>query len=176
MPAAELALDRPSADQLVVRLAGPWRMSGGVPDPEGVAKALTDTPAPRRIAFDAGQLGAWDSSLLIFLAHVGELATEHHIDIDRSGLPHGVQRLMALADAVPERQGARGDAKRPGFLARVGHAAIAAKAGAVEFLDFIGQLTHGRRQRCCAAGRASAAAICCCSCRRPAPTRCRSSR
>lgn len=140
MPAAALAFDRPSADQLVVRLAGPWRMSGGVPDPGGVTEALGTGPAPKRIAFEAGQLGAWDSALLIFLAHLSEVASERGIAIDRSGLPQGVQRLMALAEAVPERQGARSGGGRPGFLTRFGLASIAAWGGAREFLDFIGAL------------------------------------
>src|SRR5512143_735034 len=112
MSAAELAFDRPSADQLVVRLAGPWRMSSGVPDPAGIAKELGGEQAPKRIAFEAGQLGPWDSALLIFLAHLADVAKERDIAIDRSGLPSGVQRLMALAEAVPERQGARSSDKR----------------------------------------------------------------
>jgi len=48
---------------------------------------------------------------------------------------------MALAEAVPERQGARGSEKRAGFLTRLGLSAIAGWAGAREFLDFIGKLT-----------------------------------
>jgi phospholipid/cholesterol/gamma-HCH transport system permease protein len=141
MPSAELALERPSADQLVVRLAGPWRMSGGVPEADEVARALSDAPAPHQIAFQAEQLGAWDSALLIFLERVAALAGEHGVAIDRSGLPNGVQRLLTLSEAVPERQGARGGAERPGFLARVGVAAMAAADGGRAFLDFIGQLT-----------------------------------
>ena len=141
MSAAELAFDRPSADQLVVRLAGPWRMTSGVPDPEGIAKELGGEQAPKRIAFEAGQLGPWDSALLIFLAHLADVAKERDIAIDRSGLPSGVQRLMALAEAVPERPGARSSDERAGFLTRVGLAAAKAGSGAGEFLDFIGALT-----------------------------------
>lgn len=140
MADAQLAFDRPSADQLVVRLAGPWRMSGGVPDPSAITDALRADPKPARIAFDAGQLGAWDSALLIFLAHLAEVAQERQIAVDDAGLPSGVQRLMALAAAVPERQGARSSGTRPGFLARVGLAAGRARAGAHDFLEFIGAL------------------------------------
>lgn len=137
---AEIALNRPSADQLVVRLAGPWRMSGGVPDPEGVEQALRGEPAPRRLAFEADALGAWDSALLIFLERVAEVAGERGVTIDRSGLPRGVQRLLALAEAVPERQGARGGGQRAGFLTRVGESATRLWGGAHDFLAFIGDL------------------------------------
>jgi len=140
MPDAELALTRPTADQLVVRLTGPWRMSGGVPDPQGVEQELAREPAPRRITFDAAGLGQWDSALLIFLGRVGELAGARQVELDRSGLPQGVQRLLTLSEAVPERQGARGDAKRVGLLARIGLTAIDLGDGAREFVAFIGQL------------------------------------
>ena len=140
MPDAELALTRPTADQLVVRLTGPWRMSGGVPDPQGVEQELAREPAPRRITFDAAGLGQWDSALLIFLGRVAELAGARQIQLDRSGLPQGVQRLLTLSEAVPERQGARGDAKRVGLLARIGLTAIDLGDGAREFVAFIGQL------------------------------------
>src|SRR5690349_17437237 len=101
MAAAELAFDRPSSDQLVVRIAGPWRMSSGVPDSEDLAQTLTAEPAPKRIVFEARELGPWDSALLIFLEHLTEVAKEHQIAVDHSGLPSGVQRLMTLAAAVP---------------------------------------------------------------------------
>jgi phospholipid/cholesterol/gamma-HCH transport system permease protein len=137
--AAELAFDRPSADQLVVRLAGSWRMSGGVPDPADITQELSQQP-PKHISFDAGQLGPWDSALLIFLSHLADVAKERQIAIDRSGLPSGVQRLMALAEAVPERQGARSSEQRPGLLARLGLAATRAGAGLRAFLEFLGAL------------------------------------
>lgn len=141
MPDAELALDRPSADQLVLRLAGPWRMSGGVPDPAVVEEELGRDPSPRRITFDAEALGAWDSALLIFLGRIAELAGARQVPLDLGGLPQGVRRLLALAEAVPERQGARGDQRRPGWLTRFGLLSIDAGAGAREFIAFVGQLT-----------------------------------
>lgn len=154
---AELALTRPSADQLVVRLAGPWRMSGGVPEPAELAQALRGEPAPARLTFEADALGAWDSALLIFLERVAEIAGERGVTVDRSGLPAGVQRLLALAEAVPERQGARSGAARIGFLARVGESSARMWAGAHAFLDFIGQLAvaGGRALRGRARYRAS---------------------
>jgi hypothetical protein len=38
------------------------------------------------------------------------------VAVDRTGLPTGVQRLLALAEAVPENQGARRAVERPGLL------------------------------------------------------------
>ena len=42
------------------------------------------------------------------------------IEVERAGLPQGVQRLLALAEAVPERQGVRRRAIRVGWLSRIG--------------------------------------------------------
>jgi phospholipid/cholesterol/gamma-HCH transport system permease protein len=114
-------------------------MSGGVPDPADITQELSQQP-PKHISFDAGQLGPWDSALLIFLSHLADVAKERQIAIDRSGLPSGVQRLMALAEAVPERQGARSSEQRPGLLARLGLAATRAGAGLRAFLEFLGAL------------------------------------
>lgn len=141
MPAAEFALTRPSADQLVVRLGGPWTMQGGVPDAAPLEQALGAADAPRAIAFDSGGLGDWDSALLIFLTRLAELSGQRGIAVDRAGLPEGVQRLLALAEAVPERSGARGSADRPGFLARVGLAAQRGAAATHEFVSFVGEVT-----------------------------------
>ena len=158
MPSAELALERPSADQLVVRLAGPWRMSGGVPDPDAVAKALSDTPAPHQIAFQAEQLGGWDSALLTFLDKiVGALRASTASPLDRSGLPTGVQRLLDLAEAVPERKGARDGASGRGCPGARRHWRALAGARRGARLPRLPRRDHARlRRRCCAGARASA--------------------
>lgn len=140
MPAAEFSVAHPAGDEIVLRLSGAWQMRGGVPDAAPVEQALTANGA-RRLRFDAEQLGDWDSALLIFLTRIAETAQARGIAIDRSGLPQGVQRLLALAEAVPERSGARSSEQRPSWLARVGLAVGSAFEGARAFVVFIGQLT-----------------------------------
>ena len=46
--------------------------------------------------------------------------------MDRAGLPAGVRRLLALAEAVPEKKGARKEAAEITFLQHVGNSAIGA--------------------------------------------------
>ncbi len=141
MPAAEFALARPTADRLVVQLGGPWTMSGGIPDAAALEQALGNGTPPRTIGFEAADLGEWDSALLIFLTRLAELSGTRGVTVDRSGLPEGVQRLLSLAEAVPERQGARGGRDAAPFLARVGLAAQSAVTTAGEFVTFLGLLT-----------------------------------
>jgi phospholipid/cholesterol/gamma-HCH transport system permease protein len=141
MPSAELSINRTTPDALQVRLAGPWQMQVGLPAPDPVLQALESDPRPRQLTFDAGQLADWDSGLLTFLAKVAERASERSIAIDYGGLPAGVRRLLKLAEAVPERQGARTAGARPSLLVRIGNAALAARAEAADFLTFLGQTT-----------------------------------
>ncbi|MFN8640703.1 MAG: hypothetical protein U0802_03225 [Candidatus Binatia bacterium] len=118
---AELALTRPSADQLVVHLAGPWRMSGGVPDPRR-RPGRAQRPAPRRIAFEAEALGQWDSALLIFLERIAAVAGERGVTVDRGGCtassacwrwPRPCQSARARAAAASGRDSWPGSASAP---------------------------------------------------------------
>jgi phospholipid/cholesterol/gamma-HCH transport system permease protein len=140
MAAAEIALSRPHPDSIVLRVAGPWRMAAALPDTGQVEQAMIGSPAPTQLSFDAGGLDGWDSSLLIFLNRVAELATAHGIAVDRSGLPKGVDRLLALAAAVPEKSDAKAMTQRPALLARVGTSTLGFFGAVRDFLAFLGQL------------------------------------
>ncbi|MBF6569025.1 MAG: ABC transporter permease [Candidatus Binataceae bacterium] len=96
---------------------------------------------PRLIVYDARELSAWDSSLISFLFELGEFVREHKIEQDRSGLPAGVQRLLALAESVPERKAARTDTVSAMFIDRVGASTIAYAASFADFLGFLGSLS-----------------------------------
>src|SRR5438093_1699646 len=137
---AELSCKPREDGALVLRVAGPWRLQAEVPPPKIVEEALS-TSRPRRIVFDTTQLGEWDSGLLAFLVDVTELCRQQQIEVERGGLPSGVQRLLALAEAVPERKGARRAEGRPSLLERVGTAALEARGPIKEALAFVGAAT-----------------------------------
>jgi phospholipid/cholesterol/gamma-HCH transport system permease protein len=59
--------------------------------------------------------------------------------VDKGGLPQGVQRLLELASAVPEKKDARKEAGRQRFLAMVGESTVAFVRSAGEMLEFIGE-------------------------------------
>jgi phospholipid/cholesterol/gamma-HCH transport system permease protein len=61
--------------------------------------------------------------------------------IDRQGLPSGIRKLLALAEAVPERKGARQKATQAPFLERIGAGAINAAGSLTETLAFLGEMT-----------------------------------
>jgi phospholipid/cholesterol/gamma-HCH transport system permease protein len=126
---------------LKVRLRGTWRLRGGRPSVALVEHELESARQVRDIAFDTGELTSWDSSVLTFLVEVSELCRQRSIPMDREGLPVGVQRLLALAEAVPERKGARREATEASFLERVGTSALGLAGSGKEMLAFLGEMT-----------------------------------
>ena len=74
------------------------------------------------------------------MRQVLETSTHRQVVVDQQGLPEGVRRLLALAAAVPEREGAQRGAPRLSWLARIGTAVLAGGQGARDLLDFLGQV------------------------------------
>jgi len=126
---------------LEVRLAGAWRLRGGLPSASLVERELESVPKVKNIAFEARELSSWDSSVLAFLVEVSELCRQRGINMDRAGLPAGVRRLLELAEAVPEKKGARKEEVETSFLERVGTSAIGAGSSLGEMLNFLGEMT-----------------------------------
>ena len=136
VPTLAVRHDRP--DGAVLEFVGPWQSQHGLAEPTSVLDELRSR-AIRHVAFDAGRITAWDSGLVTFVLTVLREAAKLGVDADRAGLPDGVQRLVALAEAVPERQTGRSDA-RPPWLARIGASTIARACW--------------RSERCCVDARA----------------------
>jgi phospholipid/cholesterol/gamma-HCH transport system permease protein len=126
---------------LVLKLSGAWSLHGDLPEPTEVEAALRGSP-PRAIAFADGGLDRWDTGLLTFVSRVSELGRRAGVEVDRRGLPAGVGRLLGLAEAVPERKGARQDDDDETLLEVVGEATIEATESAIDALAFIGDATR----------------------------------
>jgi phospholipid/cholesterol/gamma-HCH transport system permease protein len=126
---------------LVIRLVGAWNLRAGIPSAADVQSRVATTGISRGVAFDARELTSWDSSVLTFLVEVSELCRQRSIPMDREGLPVGVQKLLALAEAVPERKGARREVTEASFLERIGTAALGLAGSGKEMLVFLGDMT-----------------------------------
>jgi phospholipid/cholesterol/gamma-HCH transport system permease protein len=124
-----------------IRLAGAWRLRGGQPAASTLERELDSEPGINNIVFDTSELKSWDSSVLAFLVEASALCRLRGIHLDRSGLPSGLHRLLNLAEAVPEKQGARRESATRPFLERIGHGAIGAVASTAEMLAFLGDMT-----------------------------------
>jgi phospholipid/cholesterol/gamma-HCH transport system permease protein len=142
-----LAVVRQRDDGVLVVLGGDWRLEHDAPRFEPlVAAALPagarNGGATRGMGFDTSRLGAWDSSLLVFLEHAFEYCETRGIEFDDSGLPESIARLLALSRAVPERVAGVGAPERS-RVAKVGHAALSAWDATRDALTFTGQVTDG---------------------------------
>ncbi len=125
---------------MCLRLAGEWYLRHGLPDLDDVRGAF-DAGGVKRISFATADVAGWDSALVTFARQVAHLAAENGAGVDLGGLPEGARHLLELAEAVPERSGARASEERKPLLVRLGESAIEARAGAVEMLSFVGEVT-----------------------------------
>ena len=149
----ELYVHRTTDGATNIRIAGSWRLREALPDPDAVEADLILSPQPHSVTFDTTDLTTWDSGILTFLTRVIELCRDRGIRVDRSGLPSGAQRLLALSEAVPEKEDARAAEVEASLLERIGASTISFGTSLTEMLAFIGDATvvllklFGRRVR-----------------------------
>jgi phospholipid/cholesterol/gamma-HCH transport system permease protein len=135
----EISFSQPSRDTMLVRLTGSWRVGRGLPAANDVLKQLEHMPGVQRVAFDTKDLASWDTRLVTFLVKVIDQSSTGKIVVEKDGLPQGVQRLLAMASAVPEKKDARLKTERESFLWRVGEDAVAFVKSAGELIAFVGE-------------------------------------
>ena len=140
MTTAALSVTEGQQGSLLVSLSGDWLLGAELPDPDPVLDRLQRPPRPASVAFDTQSLGEWDTGLVKTLIEIRHSAGTSDVAIDDAGLPTGARRLVALAFAVEEREGARRVVKQKSFLERVGESALAALTSGRELLTFTGEL------------------------------------
>lgn len=131
-----IVLDRPGPGRLHLAVAGSWLL-GASPDTTETQAALS--AGCSALALSGENLGEWDSSLVIFLMGVIRSAREGKAEVDQSGLPAGLNRLIALALAVPEHKAAARSQGPVPFLERVGAAALRTPRQCCAILEFVGE-------------------------------------
>lgn len=136
---AVLGFSRPSVEALEIRFGGPWTFQHVLPEMGEVEQQLAAPPQVTSVAFETSELTQWDSGLLTFLIQVMETCAQQQIRVDRTGLPPGVRRLLALAEAVPEREETRRSPVRPSWLTRIGAQTQDLLDAAVEIIAFVGE-------------------------------------
>jgi phospholipid/cholesterol/gamma-HCH transport system permease protein len=144
-----LRFSRPGKDLLLLTLGASWRLENGLPTIAEFERQLEESPSPKHVSFETGQLTGWDSGLLVYLGNIFKVCFERHIQVDKTGLPEGVRRLLELATAVPAKSDTGRGGKSLSFLAQVGTVALAQLRGAHEMVRFIGEtaLAFGRLMR-----------------------------
>lgn len=140
MNEAALSISEGSQGALVIFLSGDWLLTNDLPQLEAVFNKLAQTPKPKSVVFEADMLGEWNTGLVKALIAIVQIAKKNAVAIDYSGLPKGAQRLVKLAFAVEEREGARRVTQRKTFLDQVGEGSTSALSSGRELLTFTGEL------------------------------------
>jgi len=130
-------LPRPDGS-LELMLSGDWKRGVDLPSwptPE------TEGRSPTRLRLVAEELGEWDSRLPIALLRLIEQYRQAGVEVDCAGLPEGVRGLLHLAQAVPERAGARRKERRVPIVEQVGKVVLHGLDDALNLVRFIGETT-----------------------------------
>ena len=133
-------------DSLVVALSGEWNLERPAPQfapllESALGSGSKGTQQVRAVNIDATALGAWDSSLLVFLRHGQEFCEAHHLEFGTERVPERIASLLALARVVPERPIDRVE-PRVSLVARFGLAGLAAWDASHTAITFIGEVAQ----------------------------------
>ena len=133
--------ERSDDSTLVMHLSGPWHLQRDLPSIALLLTELSLRPGTKRLSYESAGLTRWDSGLISYLTNAAEICRARGITEDRARLPEGLKRLLELAEAVPEKKGARSKAAGISFFERVGNVTIGYGLSVGEFLSFLGELT-----------------------------------
>ncbi len=125
-------------DALVVRLGGEWRIT----EPRPAWNSFVQEPKPARLRLVADGLGAWDSSLALFLREAGLWAELHGVTVESVGLPEGVTKLTALLAQKPAKPAEQKPAV-PGLFNAVGLVTFAFWGEIKDLSRLVGECAYG---------------------------------
>ena len=126
---------------LVVEFSGDWLLAKGLPSVDGVVekgRALTQGA----VSFECGDLDDWDTGLVARLVAIRNGLEGHGITLDTEGLPDGARRLLDLAFAVREPEGARKTKTQRSVFESVGLHVMEMLSDARKLLTFMGELVY----------------------------------
>lgn len=123
-----------------IQLLGDWVIENQLPDTAFVFEKLADNKT-NAIEINTQHLGDWDSGLITFLVKLRNYTDQEKLKLNLSALPEGAQRLLNLAFAVAEREGARKQVKKENIFTRAGKGFISTLARSKSLLTFLGEIT-----------------------------------
>ena len=124
-------------------------MAKGWPSTSEVEQAIDQGAALSRLCFDAGNLEAWDSSLVNAIYKLVRHSKRAGVPSDLSGLPEGLRGLLDLAAAVAPHRKIQEHHPDASFLADVGSEAIEFFRSVADIMRFVGgvSVSAGRMLR-----------------------------
>ena len=126
-------------DELTLQLSEDWLFQTGIPDIEPLLQMLPSS-SPQKLNFNCEKLGRWDTGLMTFLVSLIQNCQDSNIEVIRTSLPDGVQKLLQLSFAIPERRGERREVLGQPILAKIGNVTIEMHRSWTAMLTFIGDV------------------------------------
>lgn len=124
-------------EAIKIILHGDWVITQQIPDTAQIFSKQFN----KDIQVDSEKLGEWDSRLIAFLVNLKKYAVTQNIQVDFSSLPEGSQRLLNLAFAVEEREGARKQSEKTGLFTQAGQKTLDTFSQLKSLVNFIGEIT-----------------------------------
>ncbi len=124
---------------LKAAIAGDWVLGAEPPPLEAVLAKLGDGSDIKRLVFSTETLGRWDSLLMTELIRLVDYGAKQGIQVDTTTLPEGIQGLLSLVYAVPERAGARRQEMRTPWLEIIGKGGLRIVKDIQALMVFIGE-------------------------------------
>jgi phospholipid/cholesterol/gamma-HCH transport system permease protein len=118
---------------------GDWVLDAETPALEAVLTQLGDNRDIQRLVFSTEALGRWDSLLMTELIRLIDYGAKQGIQVDTTTLPEGIQGLLSLVYAVPERVGARRQEIRTPWLEVIGQGGLRIYKDSQALVVFIGE-------------------------------------
>jgi len=134
-----LEIGRTKDGDSLIRLSGDWVLRTGMASADDIFERLNLETGQRRVAVDLAGVGRWDSALVSLMVQLRRGCENRNLEMDAVGVPEGLDRLVDLALAVPERAGAKRTETPPPFLENVGRQVLDAMKSSGEMLSFLGE-------------------------------------
>jgi len=121
-----------------LQLSGHWiARQTGLRDPAMISRLVAESNRLRCIRIDTGQLGRWDSALIVFVQDLRRACAGQHIELDEGNLPAAARHLLTLAaesEATPSAP-----AHHAPFSERVGRGTLSFEASVAAVNSLIGE-------------------------------------
>ena len=127
-------------DSLCLKFSGSWDLQDKLPPTQDIGRHFEENSSIRKLTFDSSDLKSWDSSLLIFISRVIDLAISRRIQADLASLPHGVRKLQDMAKAIPPIEDTGRHSGKENVLAEIGTTFMKLAGDFPKGLHFIGEV------------------------------------
>ncbi len=135
---SDLIVAEKNGNNINVNLTGQWL---SISDNEYSSIANVVNAATKELTVDGGLIREWGNALVCFLFTLRSRCEETDIKVKLINIPLGAQRLLRLAEAVPEREGANKKNGGDTFFERMGRSTITILDDLLDTLEFLGACT-----------------------------------